>query len=92
MIKNWYTNISPSGCSYFMILIKQKYGKKLYNRRKRLSEIDKFLLFKRVLKPVLEIRVFLARILWIADPGSLGQGSGGSGSLKNISNINKCLS
>ena len=44
--------------------------------------------------PVLEIRVFLARILRIADPGSLGQGSGGSrsGSLKNISNINKCLS
>ena len=27
-------------------------------------------------KAVLEIRVFLARILRIADPGSLGQGSG----------------
>ena len=53
---------------------------------------------KIYLKAVMEIRVFLARILRIPDPGSLGQGSAGSGSygsgsgsLKNIYNINKNL-
>ena len=55
-------------------------------QKSNISKIDEpvtFLLYD--LEPVMDIRVFLAWILRIPDPGSLGQGSGGSLKMSMIS-------